>query len=65
MGIEKLHLEDALEDSPQVNQAWISFQKATEVKWEGCPRVEGASSGIFTTGTTNIDLQSQFIILPL
>lgn len=36
MGIEKLHLEDALEDSPQVNYGWILVQTDVEVKWEGC-----------------------------
>lgn len=36
MGIEKLHLEDALEDSPQVNYGWTLVQTDVKVKWEGC-----------------------------
>lgn len=36
MGIEKLHLEDALEDSPQVNYWWTLVQTDVKVKWEGC-----------------------------
>lgn len=59
MGIEKLHLEDALEDSPQVNYGRTLVQTDVKVKWEGLCRVQ--TTGFpHANGTDGIDLQSQF-----